>query len=56
MTFPKAYSPYDLPLLLLESLVDGLRDGALHQVDVSDDLRGERVPEVLVELPVLQVI
>ena len=48
--------PFDLPALLLKALVDGLRYGALHEVDVSDHLRRERVPQVLVELSVFQVV
>ena len=50
------HSPFDLPSLFLEPLVDGLRDRALHEVHVADDLGGEGVAEVLVELAVLQVV
>ena len=48
--------PFDLPLLLLESLVYGLSYGALHQVHVADHLGGEGVTEMFVELPVLEVV
>ncbi len=51
-----SYSPLDLPSLLLEPFVYGLSDGALHEVDVPDDLRRERVAQVLVELAVFQVV
>ena len=48
--------PLDFPSLLLESLVDGLGDGALHEVHVPDHLGRERVAQVLVELAVLKVV
>ena len=49
-------SPFDLPLLLLKSLMDGLPYGALHQVDVAHDLVRESVPEMLVEFSVLKIV
>lgn len=45
-----------LPALLLEALVDGLRDRRLHQVDVAHDERRKGVAQVLVEAAVLQVV
>ena len=49
-------SPFNLPLLLLKSFVDRLPYGALHQVDVAHDLVRESIPEVLVELSVLEIV
>ena len=54
--FGRGHLPFNLPPLFLEALVDGLRDRALHEVDVPDHLRRERVSQVLVELPVFQVV
>ena len=48
--------PFDLPLLLLESLVDRLSDGRFHQIDVSHHLRGERISQMLVEAAVFQIV
>ena len=36
--------------------MDGLPYGALHQVDVAHDLVRESIPEVLVELSVLEIV
>lgn len=48
--------PFALPSLLLEALVYGLGDRGLHQVDVPHDQRRKRVPQVLMEASVLQVV
>ena len=37
-------------------LVDGLGDGRLHEINITDNLRRKCVPQVLMELSILQVV
>lgn len=49
-------SPFDLPLLFLKSFVNRLGYAGFHQVNISNDLRGERIAQVLVKPAILQII
>ena len=44
------------PFISLKALVYGLADGVLHEVNISDDLRGKRVSDMLMELSILEII
>ena len=48
--------PLRLPRLLLKSVVYGLSYRRLHEVDVADDLRRERVTKVTVKLTSIQTL
>jgi len=48
--------PLRFPRLFLEALVDGLRDGRLHQVHVADDVRSEHVTKVIVKPATTQAL
>ena len=37
-------------------LVDGLGDGRLHEINITHNLRRKGVPQVLMELPIFQVV
>ena len=41
---------------VVEYLVNGLGDGGLHEIDVANNLGSKSVPQVLVELSVLQIV
>ena len=48
--------PLDLPFFPLKALVYGLANRVLHEVNVSDDLWGEGVSDMLMELSILEII
>jgi len=48
--------PFYFPPLFLKTFVDGLRNGRLHQINVTYNQRCKCVPQVLVEPPILEVV
>ena len=49
-------SPFDLPFLLLKSFVNRLCYARFHQINISNDLWSERIAQMLMKPPVLQII
>ena len=48
--------PFYFPPLFLKTFVDGLRNGRLHQINVTYNQWCKCVSQVLVEPPILQVV
>lgn len=48
--------PFYFPPLLLKTFVDGLRNGRLHQIDITYNQRCKCISQVLVEPPILEVV
>ena len=48
--------PFNFPPLFLKAFVDGLRNGRLHQINITHNQRCKCVSQVLVEPPILEVV